>query len=158
MGIFSFFSKEKKETLDKGLEKTKESFFGKLTRAVAGKSKVDDDVLDRLEEVLVTSDVGVDTTLNIIDRIEKRVARDKYVTVNELNDILRDEIASLLTENNTADTEGFVLPEGKKPYVIMVVGVHANAWSVVTPESWSLRSVHSGASTGAMARARSQSF
>ena len=101
MGIFSFFSKEKKETLDKGLEKTKESFFGKLTRAVAGKSKVDDDVLDRLEEVLVTSDVGVDTTLNIIDRIEKRVARDKYVTVNELNDILRDEIASLLTENNT---------------------------------------------------------
>ena len=93
MGIFSFFSKEKKETLDKGLEKTKESFFGKLTRAVAGKSKVDDDVLDRLEEVLVTSDVGVDTTLNIIDRIEKRVARDKYVTVNELNDILRDEIA-----------------------------------------------------------------
>lgn len=104
MGIFSFFSKEKKETLDKGLEKTKESFFGKLTRAVAGKSKVDDDVLDRLEEVLVTSDVGVDTTLNIIDRIEKRVARDKYVTVNELNDILRDEIASLLTENNTADT------------------------------------------------------
>ena len=98
MGIFSFFSKEKKETLDKGLEKTKESFFGKLTRAVAGKSKVDDDVLDRLEEVLVTSDVGVDTTLNIIDRIEKRVARDKYVTVNELNDILRDEIASLLTE------------------------------------------------------------
>mgnify|MGYP000059661030 CR=1 FL=1 len=102
MGIFSFFSKEKKETLDKGLEKTKESFFGKLTRAVAGKSKVDDDVLDRLEEVLVTSDVGVDTTLNIIDRIEKRVARDKYVTVNELNDILRDEIASLLTENNTA--------------------------------------------------------
>ena len=117
MGIFSFFSKEKKETLDKGLEKTKESFFGKLTRAVAGKSKVD-------EEVLVTSDVGVDTTLNIIDRIEKRVARDKYVTVNELNDILRDEIASLLTENNTADTEGFVLPEGKKPYVIMVVGVN----------------------------------
>ena len=90
MGIFSFFSKEKKETLDKGLEKTKESFFGKLTRAVAGKSKVDDDVLDRLEEVLVTSDVGVDTTLNIIDRIEKRVARDKYVTVNELNDILRE--------------------------------------------------------------------
>ena len=124
MGIFSFFSKEKKETLDKGLEKTKESFFGKLTRAVAGKSKVDDDVLDRLEEVLETSDVGVDTTLNIIDRIEKRVARDKYVTVNELNDILRDEIASLLTENNTADTEGFVLPEGKKPYVIMVVGVN----------------------------------
>lgn len=124
MGIFGFFSKEKKETLDKGLEKTKESFFGKLTRAVAGKSKVDDEVLDNLEEVLVTSDVGVDTTLNIIHRIEERVARDKYVTTNELNDILRDEIASLLTENNTGDTEGFVLPEGKKPYVIMVVGVN----------------------------------
>lgn len=124
MGIFSFFSKEKKETLDKGLEKTKESFFGKLTRAVAGKSKVDDEVLDNLEEVLVTSDVGVDTTLNIIQRIEERVARDKYVTTNELNDILRDEIASLLTENNTDDTEGFVIPEGKKPYVIMVVGVN----------------------------------
>ena len=124
MGIFSFFSKEKKETLDKGLEKTKESFFGKLARAVAGKSKVDDDVLDRLEEVLVTSDVGVDTTLNIIGRIEKRVARDKYVTVNELNELLRDEIASLLTENNTNDTEGFELPEGTKPYVIMVVGVN----------------------------------
>ena len=124
MGFFSFFSKEKKETLDKGLEKTKESFFGKLTRAVAGKSKVDDEVLDNLEEVLVTSDVGVDTTLNIIGRIEKRVARDKYVTTSELNDILRDEIASLLTENNTEDTEGFDLPEGKKPYVIMVVGVN----------------------------------
>ena len=124
MGIFSFFSKEKKETLDKGLEKTKESFFGKLTRAVAGKSKVDDEVLDNLEEVLVTSDVGVDTTLNIIDRIQKRVAKDKYVTTNELNEILRDEIASLLTENNSEDTEGFVIPEGRKPYVIMVVGVN----------------------------------
>ncbi len=121
MGIFSFFSKGGKETLDKGLEKTKESFFGKLTRAVAGKSKVDDEVLDRLEEVLVTSDVGVDTTLDIIKRIEKRVARDKYVTVNELNGMLRDEIASLLAES---DTEGFVLPEGGKPYVIMVVGVN----------------------------------
>ena len=95
-----------------------------MARAVAGKSKVDDDVLDRLEEVLVTSDVGVDTTLNIIGRIEKRVARDKYVTVNELNELLRDEIASLLTENNTNDTEGFELPEGTKPYVIMVVGVN----------------------------------
>lgn len=124
MGIFSFFSKEKKETLDKGLEKTKESFFGKITRAVAGKSKVDDEVLDNLEEVLVTSDVGVETTLNIIKRIETRVARDKYVTTNELNNILREEIASLLTENNTEDTEGFVVPEGKKPYVIMVVGVN----------------------------------
>ena len=124
MGFFSFFSKEKKETLDKGLEKTKESFFGKLTRAVAGKSKVDDEVLDNLEEVLVTSDVGVDTTLDIINRIEKRVARDKYVTTAELNGILRDEIASLLTENNTGDTEGFDIPQGKKPYVVMVVGVN----------------------------------
>lgn len=124
MGLFSFFSKEKKESLDKGLEKTKESFFGKITRAVAGKSKVDDEVLDNLEEVLVTSDVGVDTTLNIIKRIEERVARDKYVTTSELNGILRDEIASLLTENNTKDTEGFDLPMSKTPYVIMVVGVN----------------------------------
>lgn len=124
MGLFSFFTKEKKETLDKGLEKTKESFLGKLTRAVVGKTKVDDEVLDNLEEVLVTSDVGVDTTLNIIERIEARVARDKYVNTAELNDILRDEIASLLTENNSNDTEGFVIPEGKKPYVIMVVGVN----------------------------------
>jgi len=124
MGFFSFFSKEKKETLDKGLEKTKESFFGKIAHAVAGKSKVDDDVLDNLEEVLVTSDVGVDTTLNIIKRIEERVARDKYVGTDELNSILRDEISLLLTENNTQDTEGYVIPEGKKPYVIMVVGVN----------------------------------
>ena len=124
MGLFSFFSKEKKESLDKGLEKTKESFFGKITRAVAGKSKVDDEVLDNLEEVLVTSDVGVDTTLNIIKRIEERVARDKYVTTSELNGILRDEIASLLTGNNTNDTDGFDLPAGKTPYVIMVVGVN----------------------------------
>ncbi len=124
MGFFNFFSKEKKETLNQGLEKTKESFFGKLTRAVAGKSKVDDDVLDNLEEVLVTSDVGVETTLNIIQRIENRVARDKYVSTSELNNILRDEISQLLTENNTDDTEGFKIPEGKKPYVIMVVGVN----------------------------------
>ena len=124
MGFFNFFSKEKKETLDQGLEKTKESFFGKLSRAVAGKSKVDDDVLDNLEEVLVTSDVGVETTLNIIQRIEARVARDKYVSTSELNNILRDEISQLLTENNTDDTEGFKIPEGKKPYVIMVVGVN----------------------------------
>ncbi len=110
--------------MDQGLEKTKESFFGKLSRAIAGKSTVDDDVLDNLEEVLVTSDVGVDTTLNIIQRIEARVARDKYVSTNELNNILRDEIAQLLTENNTDDTEGFKIPEGKKPYVIMVVGVN----------------------------------
>lgn len=125
MGFFSFFSKEKKETLDKGLEKTKEGFFSKLARAVAGKSKVDDEVLDNLEEVLITSDVGVETTLKIIERIEKRVARDKYTTTSELTGILRDEIASLLTENNTGDTLDFVLPEGvKKPYVIMVVGVN----------------------------------
>ena len=124
MGFFSFFTKEKKETLDKGLEKTKESFFGKIARAVAGKSKVDDDVLDNLEEVLVTSDVGVDTTLSIINRIEERVARDKYVGTDELNNILREEISNLLTENNSSDTEGYTIPEGKKPYVIMVVGVN----------------------------------
>lgn len=124
MGIFSFFSKDKKETLDKGLSKTKENVFSKITRAVAGKSKVDDEVLDNLEEVLITSDVGVDTTLKIIERIEKRVARDKYVTTSELTSILREEIASLLTENHTEDSEGFTLPEDKKPYVIMVVGVN----------------------------------
>ena len=124
MGIFSFFSKEKKETLDKGLTKTKESVFTKIARAVAGKSKVDDEVLDNLEEVLITSDVGVDTTLKIIERIEKRVARDKYVTTNELTHLLRDEIATLLTENNTEDGDGFSLPADKKPSVIMVVGVN----------------------------------
>lgn len=124
MGIFSFFSKEKKETLDKGLSKTKENVFSKLTRAIAGKSKVDDEVLDNLEEVLITSDVGVDTTLKIIERIEKRVARDKYVTTQELTILLRDEIATLLTENNTEDAESFTVPEDKKPYVIMVVGVN----------------------------------
>ena len=124
MGIFSFFSKEKKETLDKGLSKTKENVFTKITKAIAGKSKVDDDVLDNLEEVLITSDVGVETTLKIIDRIEKRVARDKYVTTSELTALLRDEIASLLTENNMQDGDGFTLPEDKKPYVIMVVGVN----------------------------------
>ena len=124
MGIFSFFSKDKKENLDKGLSKTKENVFSKITRAIAGKSKVDDEVLDNLEEVLITSDVGVETTLKIIDRIEKRVARDKYVTTSELTNLLRDEIASLLTENNTVDGDGFTLPEDKKPYVIMVVGVN----------------------------------
>lgn len=124
MGIFSFFSKDKKETLDKGLSKTKENVFSKLTRAIAGKSKVDDDVLDNLEEVLITSDVGVDTTLKIISRIEKRVAADKFVTTQELTKILREEIASLLTENNTHDADGFTVPEDKKPYVIMVVGVN----------------------------------
>ena len=124
MGIFSFFSKEKKETLDKGLSKTKENVFSKITRAIAGKSKVDDEVLDNLEEVLITSDVGVDTTLKIISRIEDRVARDKYVTTSELTAILREEIASLLTENHTEDLESFTVPEDKKPYVNIVVCVN----------------------------------
>ena len=124
MGFFDIFSKKKKETLDEGLTKTKESVLGKLTRAIAGKSKVDDDVLDNLEEVLITSDVGVETTLEIIRRIEERVARDKYVGTSELNNILREEIAGLLTENNTDDTDGFELPEDHKPYVILVVGVN----------------------------------
>ena len=124
MGLFSSFSKEKKETLDKGLSKTKESVFGKIARAIAGKSKVDDEVLDNLEEVLVTSDVGVDTTLKIIRRIEIRVAKDKYVSTQELNKILRSEIAQLLTENNTIDTENFDTPSQNMPYVIMVVGVN----------------------------------
>lgn len=125
MGLFNFFSKNKKKTLNDGLSKTKQSVFGKLTRAVAGKSKVDDEVLDNLEEVLITSDVGVETTLKIIERIEKRVAEDKYVGTSELNAILRDEIANLLTENNTDDLDGFEIPENiKGPYVIMVVGVN----------------------------------
>ena len=124
MGIFGLFNKKKKETLDKGLEKTKESVFSKLTRAVAGKSKVDDEVLDNLEEVLITSDVGVDTTLKIIERIEERVARDKYVSTSELNEILREEIADLLAENNTDDSDSWDLPAGHKPYVILVVGVN----------------------------------
>ncbi len=125
MGFFSFFSKQKKETLDNGLAKTKESVFGKIARAVAGKSKVDDDVLDNLEEVLITSDVGVETTLEIIRRIEERVARDKYVGTDELNRILREEIVGLLTESNTDDTEGFLIPEtAHKPYIILVVGVN----------------------------------
>ena len=124
MGIFGLFSKKKKETLDQGLEKTKQSVFTKISRAIAGKSKVDDEVLDNLEEVLITSDVGVDTTLKIIRRIEERVARDKYVSTSELNGILKDEIASLLTENNTADASGWDLPTDHKPYVILVVGVN----------------------------------
>ncbi|MGM9709560.1 MAG: signal recognition particle-docking protein FtsY [Prevotella sp.] len=124
MGIFGFFNKKKKETLDQGLEKTKQSVFSKLTRAIAGKSKVDDEVLDNLEEVLITSDVGVDTTLKIIRRIEERVAKDKYVSTSELNDILRDEIASLLSENNTEDNDNWELPSDHSPYVILVVGVN----------------------------------
>ncbi|MDD2327656.1 MAG: signal recognition particle-docking protein FtsY [bacterium] len=124
MGLFDRFTKGKKDTLDKGLEKTKESFFSKITRAVAGKSKVDDEVLDQLEEVLVTSDVGVDTTLKVIERIEDRVARDKYVSTDELTSILREEIAQLLMENNSDDLSGFMVPGNKQPYVIMVVGVN----------------------------------
>lgn len=124
MGIFGLFNKKKKETLDQGLEKTKQSVFSKLSRAVAGKSKVDDEVLDNLEEVLVTSDVGVGTTLKIIERIEERVARDKYVSTAELNSILRDEIAALLAENNTEDHENWDLPADHQPYVILVVGVN----------------------------------
>ncbi len=118
------FSKEKKETLDKGLEKSKSSFFEKMSKAVAGKSKVDDDVLDNLEEVLVTSDVGVKTTLKVIERIEARVAKDKYLGTDELNKILREEIAGLLSETNTGDATDFEIPEGTKPHVIMVVGVN----------------------------------
>ena len=124
MGFFSFFSKEKKETLDKGLSKTKESFFGKIARVIAGKTKVDDEVLDNLEEILITSDVGVETTLKIIERIEKRAASEKYMNTQELNHILRDEISMLLTENNTDDANYFDAPIAKKPYVIMVVGVN----------------------------------
>jgi fused signal recognition particle receptor len=125
MGIFSRFSKDKKEKLDSGLEKTKQSFLSKLTRTVAGKSTVDDEVLDELEEVLITSDVGVQTTLKIIERIEERVAKDKYMNTEELNSILRDEIAALLEENNTSDQVDFSVPEvADNPYVIMVVGVN----------------------------------
>ena len=125
MSLFKkIFSKEKKETLDKGLEKSKTSFFDKLSKAVAGKSKVDDDVLDNLEEVLVSSDVGVNTTLKVIDRIEARVAKDKYLGTEELNQILREEIAGLLSETHTGEATEFTVPENKKPYVIMVVGVN----------------------------------
>lgn len=124
MGIFGFFNKSKKETLDRGLEKTKQSVFSKLTRAIAGKSKVDDEVLDDLEEILITSDVGVDTTLKIIERIETRVARDKYVSTSELNNILKEEITALLSENNTQDNDSWELPDTGNPYVILVVGVN----------------------------------
>ena len=124
MGIFGIFNNKKKETLDVGLEKTKQSVFDKLTRAIAGKSKVDDEVLDNLEEVLITSDVGVETTLKIIDRIERRVAHEKYVSTSELNKILKEEIASLLSENNTEDNDNFDFPSDHSPYVILVVGVN----------------------------------
>jgi fused signal recognition particle receptor len=125
MSIFSgFFSKEKKESLDQGLQKSKESFFGKLTKAIAGKSTVDDEVLDHLEEILISSDVGIETTIKIIGRIQERVARDKYLSTSELDRILREEIASLLSENNSRDLADFELPAGIKPYVLMVVGVN----------------------------------
>lgn len=125
MGFFSkLFGKEEKESLNEGLSKTKESFFGKLAKAVAGKSTVDADVLDNLEEILISGDVGVNTTLKIIKRIEERVARDKYVSTGELNTVLKEEVAGLLTENNSVDATGFELPADKKPYVIMVVGVN----------------------------------
>ena len=125
MGLFKkLFSREKKETLDKGLEKTKQGVFEKIKHAVAGKSTVDDDVLDNLEEVFVTSDVGVDTTVKIIDRLQERVARDKYVGTEELNELLCDEISQMLADNNNAELEDFTVPEDNKPYVIMVVGVN----------------------------------
>ena len=124
MGIFGLFSKKKKETLDQGLEQTKQSVFTKLSRAIAGKSTVDDDVLDNLEEVLITSDVGVESTLKIIHRIEERVARDKYVSTNELNIILKEEIGNLLSENNNGDNSNWELPTDHLPYVILVVGVN----------------------------------
>jgi len=124
MGFFNFFSKEKKEKLDKGLEKTKESVFSKLARVVVGKSKVDEEVLDNLEEVLITSDVGVQTTVKIIERIEERVSNNKFLGTSELNNILREEISALLAENNAEDLKDFSIPADKKPYVIMVVGVN----------------------------------
>lgn len=125
MGIFSFFSKEKKEVLDQGLSKTKQSVFSKIARAIAGKSEIDDDVLDNLEEVLVTSDVGVETTLKIIDRVQRRAAKDKFMNTSELNKLLKDEIAQLLMENNTEDGGTFDIPTTPgAPYVIMVVGVN----------------------------------
>jgi len=124
MGIFDFFSKEKKETLNQGLEKTREGIFGRLTKALLGKSKVDDEVLDNLEEILVTSDVGVETTLKIISRIQKRVQDDKYLGTDQLNKILKEEIAALLEENGNGSGKDFEIPADKKPYVIMVVGVN----------------------------------
>lgn len=124
MGFFKLFSKEKKETLDKGLEKTKEGFFSKVKRAIAGKDKIDDDFLDELEEIFITSDVGINTTIKIIDRIKARVARDKYVGTSELNELLKQEVTELLIDNKEDSTEDFIVPECKKPYVIMVVGVN----------------------------------
>ncbi|HAS36543.1 MAG TPA: signal recognition particle-docking protein FtsY, partial [Flavobacteriales bacterium] len=123
MAFFGLFSKEKKERLDQGLEKSRQSVFSKISRALVGKSKVDDEVLDELEEILITSDVGVDTTLRIIERIEQRVSKDKYTSTSELNKVLREEIVALLEESNTEDG-GFNIPDSPDPYVIMVVGVN----------------------------------
>jgi fused signal recognition particle receptor len=124
MGIFGFFSKDKKESLDKGLQKSNESIFSKLSKAVVGKSTVDEEILDELEEILITADVGVDTTIKVIKRIEERVAKDKYLNTAELDIILKEEIAALLEENNSQDLLDFDIPEDKRPYVIMVVGVN----------------------------------
>ncbi len=124
MGIFDIFKKKKKETLDNGLSKTKETVFGKIARAIAGKSKVDEEVLDNLEEVLISSDVGVDTTLEIIDRLEKRVARDKYVSTDELNNILYEEMSSMLADNDNSQKDGFDIDAAQKPFVVLVVGVN----------------------------------
>ena len=124
MGIFGFFSKDKKDKLDKGLEKTKENVFGKLSRAVAGKSKVDEDALDDIEEALITSDLGVETTLKIIERLEERVAKDKYLDAKELNAFLKEEMSLLLEESNNSDEVEFTVPQTDGPYVIMVVGVN----------------------------------
>ena len=124
MALFGLFSKEKKKNLDKGLEKSNQSIFNKLGKALVGKSKIDDEILDELEEILITSDVGVDTTIKIINRIEARVAKDKFLNSNELDTILREEITLLLTENETADFDDFALPKDKKPYVLMIVGVN----------------------------------
>lgn len=141
MGLFSFFSREKKEDLEKGLEKTRESVFSKISKALVGKSKVDDEVLDELEEILITSDVGVNTTLKIIERIQKRVAQDKYLGAAELNGILKQEIAALLMENNTGDGEDFELPAATKPYVIMVVGVNgAGKTTTIGKLAWNFKS------------------
>lgn len=124
MGIFNIFKKEQKEDLNKGLEKTKQSIFSRITKAIAGKSKVDDDFLDDLEDILISSDVGVDTTVKIINRLNKRVSRDKFFGTDELNTILKEEIVQLLTENNTPDYNDFVIPENKKPYIVLIVGVN----------------------------------
>ncbi|MES2621581.1 MAG: signal recognition particle-docking protein FtsY [Bacteroidota bacterium] len=124
MGLFDFFTKEKKEDLDKGLEKTAEGFFSKITKAVAGKSKIDEEVLDKLEEALITSDVGLATTIKIIKRIEERVAKDKFVTTSEMNQLIKEEIEGILAENKNVDQDNFDVPSDKKPYVMMVVGVN----------------------------------